>query len=231
MKRYKDLYGNVWVTGPEFICSPYGGGGAVGAANIMWLQSYADTHEDCRLGDTGAWRGDNTSIKFHIGTWKHIDGEYRESDQDMSAYDILIYKDIHGEQAFVREGTACEELKEALDALEVCPAFDDEYVTDVEEYWERAAWEDDARRELVAKALAVHGRTLEHFIQVFAMRREFMSISPDDLLWQAYRGACDDLAYQPVYEYDSAYIDTDFLAPTFAVHVMRLLHKAVIKRG
>lgn len=229
MKYYNDAYGNTWITGSALTCASYGGGSVVGMANILWLRSYAGTHEECNLGATGTYQCDGGTIAFHVGSGGFVDGKFVKIDKDMSNFDILIRDDIYGEQAFIREGTACKGLREALDGLETYPIIDDDYVTDVEEQWERFTWEEDAQYELIAKAPVVHGHTLEHFIQDVMLNRAGF-VDMDDLLWRAYRRTCADLSYQPEYENLRARIDTDFLAPTFAVHVMRLLHKAVIKR-
>lgn len=195
MEFYNDDFGGRWMTDICLTYGPYGGGRAVAAANITWLEDNALV--SVVRAKLTYMRGDHVAFECEDGA-------------DLSAADaVIVAGSFGGKTAFIRCGGA---LQEDAEALENYPAFDDSMVYQVECDWEAGAWP-DTLDDLLAAAPTANLR------RYFTDRKEDYA----DELWQAYREAMEAMCVYPVPEYDTVYIDTDKIAGAFWANVINAL--------
>ena len=186
METYIDTYGNHWITDTSLTFGSYGGGGSVACANLRWIEEQ---------------RNISVMPSQHIHVCgNHISFGYAED--DFSEYDVVMVPgSLGGKTAFIN---MAGDLREEVEALSNCPAFDEELVSWVEMEWEEQAWPDT----LCALLDAAPTDRLRDYFSDHAGKFE-------DMMFQAYRDAMESTNTYPVPEYDSVYIDTDRIAGDF----------------
>lgn len=132
-QEIKTIAGVEYVTDTALVTGDYGGGGAVGEANIRSILEAAGEEWDTQSVSWREWdRADN------MRQW--------EEDEPITAPVVVIHCAYSHRQVWVRRDVA--ELSELVDGLEDYPLIDDDMHSSVEMEREDEAWESWVRSDL-----------------------------------------------------------------------------------
>jgi hypothetical protein len=178
----------------------YGGAGSVGLANINYLRD---------------------KFKPHIE-----EGGFKVEDEDVAdSTELFIANGVyHSQQAWLRD---TEENRELLSSLKKYPAFDDQYISDVESEWEEEAWESWVKRELLDFAedeIVDDPETGEEITLGELLERVGDKEEQDKILYYAYKDAMNETDTYPEPEYSDVSIDTAKIKDSF----LKFLKKALV---
>ena len=216
---WTDDYGNEWLRCCWLNTSPYAGNTLFATANIEYLESRRDISimETGGLSESAFGKGVKFSCPIGSGRGAAVRGE------NFGEYDVVIASlsfDVKRAYINLQNASLCE----AVYALESYPVFDDEKLSEVEDRWENEMWRDWLMEGLIANASRFFPN-LERFFN-----RQDLSTGSDmeELLWNAYRQACDDTATRPEPEGNGLWIDVERLCKPFGALVLdalRVYHK------
>lgn len=205
------INGRTFVEVPATSYGDYGGDGSVGRANLNILR-------------------DQFKNRMVVNSYSVFDDEGRVSqrlvgspsgyvweDVPSSEYDgvdlVILEGDYSSESAYLAED--CEEFNDIISALATYPVLDDDELAKVEFDWRYEAIRECVRD--LSREMRQHGETIEEMYD--ALNQE----QAEELIRQAMSAG----NIEPHYEYSSAYISADDVAP----HAAKILSALPIKHG
>ena len=234
LETYTDYNGREWVTADTLCYGDYGGAGTLGHANIRWIREYAKK-ENKNVFEL--WNHGNVFGSDHKINDQHIK-YYLEISNSSSKYDnaeiLIVNEYYHGCIVFIDSKSS---LIENVNALENYPVFNDEYVAKVEFEWRQEAQE-DLMNELW---LAIQEEYPNFYNWWYTPCPSLVADDPKKPAYTPYEcfnSFIEEAAWETsnrsdywVYEYCSAYLDTDRIYNEFKEYFFNRLRKAFCVEG
>lgn len=198
-----NIKGIAYLSDSNLCFGQYGGAGDVGLANIRFLKEKFE--DQCTIG--------NACLQYQYNGEYAVSGRWE--DQVEPADLVIVGDERTGMQAWVREDHP--ETEEIMASLADYPCLSDDKVSEVEQEWEREAWDSYLKRDLIS--------TLPEDLQDQAEE------TADAVLFECYRQAMDKTNTYTMPGFDGVFVDINRIKHAFYKATYEVAYNARIKQA